>query len=172
MRRFIFNLLVAVLTFALGIVASLFLKGLVSTSVEKASDGAVSVERARAPEIISETISTRCGCSQGFDEDSMANDESESRGPISGGVLNGKARSLPSPQYPEIARAAHATGNVPVEILVDERGCVQTARAVGGHPLLQSAAVQAARQACFSPTRLSGHPVKVKGVISYNFLLR
>src|SRR6185369_6200404 len=34
------------------------------------------------------------------------------RAPISGGVLNGKAISLPKPQYPPIARAAHAAGTV------------------------------------------------------------
>src|ERR1051325_5080408 len=34
------------------------------------------------------------------------------RAPISGGVLNGKAISLPKPAYPPIARAAHAAGTV------------------------------------------------------------
>jgi TonB family protein len=58
-----------------------------------------------------------------------------------------------------------------VQIKIDERGCVISARAVSGHPLLQAAAVQAARQACFTPTRLSGQPVKVTGVILYNFML-
>ena len=171
MHRLIINLFVAVLTFALGTVASLLLTGAGSPFAGKPDNRAVSVERAPAPESLSETIPGRCGCSQGIDETVPANDETDSRGPISGGVLNGKARSLPKPSYPQIARAAHASGQVTVEILIDERGCVLTARALGGHPLLQSAAVQAARQACFSPTRLSGQPVKVKGVITYNFVL-
>jgi protein TonB len=59
-----------------------------------------------------------------------------------------------------------------VQILVNEDGTVKTARAVGGHPLLQQAAVAAARKARFSPTLLSGQPVKVAGVITYNFVLR
>lgn len=89
--------------------------------------------------------------------------------PISGGVLNGKATSLPKPAYPPIAKAAHASGAVTVQVLVDEDGKVLTARAVSGHPLLQAAAVAAARQARFTPTKLSGQPVKVTGVVIYNF---
>ena len=92
------------------------------------------------------------------------------RAPISGGVLNGKAISLPKPPYPQIARAAHAAGTVVVQVLIDENGSVVSARAVSGHPLLQAVAVQAARQARFSPTKLSGQPVKVTGVIQYNFV--
>ena len=90
--------------------------------------------------------------------------------PISGGVLNGKAISLPKPPYPPIARAAHAAGTVTVQVLIDENGNVVSARAVSGHPLLQAVAVQAARSARFSPTKLSGQPVKVTGVIQYNFV--
>src|SRR5437763_342025 len=92
------------------------------------------------------------------------------RAPISGGVLNGKAISLPKPPYPPIARAAHASGTVTVQVTIDESGKVISAHAVGGHPLLQQAAVQAAYGARFTPTQLSGQPVKVTGVITYNFV--
>ena len=92
------------------------------------------------------------------------------RAPISGGVLNGKAISLLKPAYPPIARAAHASGTVVVQVLIDENGNVVSAHAVSGHPLLQAVAVGAARQAKFSPTKLSGQPVKVTGVIQYNFV--
>jgi TonB family protein len=90
---------------------------------------------------------------------------------ISGGVLNGKAIAKPQPIYPPIAKAARAQGTVVVQILVDEEGYVIAANAVSGHPLLQQAAVVAARQARFTPTRLEGKPVKVSGVITYNFVL-
>src|ERR1044072_5288225 len=69
--------------------------------------------------------------------------------PISGGVLNGKAISLPKPAYPAIARAAHASGTVVVQVVIDENGNVISAHAVSGHPLLQGAAVGGAR-----PTKL------------------
>jgi protein TonB len=89
---------------------------------------------------------------------------------ISGGVLNGKAVSLPRPAYPPAARAVRASGAVTVQVLIDEEGRVVSASATGGHPLLQAAAVSAARQARFSPTLLSGQPVKVSGIITYNFV--
>ena len=89
---------------------------------------------------------------------------------ISGGVLNGKALDLPKPAYPPAAKAVRASGAVSVQVTVDEKGDVISANAVSGHPLLRSAAVQAARQAKFSPTLLSGKPVKVTGVIIYNFV--
>jgi protein TonB len=92
------------------------------------------------------------------------------RAPISGGVLNGKAISLPKPSYPQIARSAHASGTVVVQVVIDENGRVISAHAVSGHPLLQAVSVAAARNARFSPTKLSGQPVKVTGVITYNFV--
>lgn len=94
------------------------------------------------------------------------------RAPISGGVLNGKATRLVQPAYPAIARAAHASGQVRVQVLVDENGNVVSATPVSGHPLLQGSAAAAARQSKFSPTMLSGQPVKVTGVIIYNFVLQ
>jgi TonB family protein len=90
---------------------------------------------------------------------------------VSGGVLNGKAVSKPAPVYPPIAKAARAQGTVAVQILVNEDGDVISATAVSGHPLLQQAAVAAARQAKLSPTRLNGTPVKVSGTLTYNFML-
>lgn len=89
---------------------------------------------------------------------------------ISGGVLNGKATSLPKPPYPAAARAVRASGAVSVQVLISETGSVISATAVSGHPLLRPAAVAAARGAHFSPTLLSGQPVKVSGVITYNFV--
>ncbi len=89
---------------------------------------------------------------------------------VSGGVLNGKATSLPKPAYPPAAKAVRASGAVSVQVLISESGSVISASAVSGHPLLRAAAVSAARGARFSPTLLSGQPVKVSGVITYNFV--
>lgn len=92
--------------------------------------------------------------------------------PISGGVLNGKATSLPVPVYPPAARSSRAAGMVTVEVVIDGNGKVISAKATSGHVLLQQAAVQAAQQARFTPTLLSGQPVKISGVINYNFALQ
>jgi periplasmic protein TonB len=91
--------------------------------------------------------------------------------PMSGGVLNGRALSLPVPDYPMAARNAHAVGLVTVEVVVDVTGRVISAHAMSGPVSLRNAAEQAALRARFSPTLLSGQPVKVVGVINYNFSL-
>src|SRR5262245_53788322 len=90
---------------------------------------------------------------------------------ISGGVLNGKATNLVKPAYPAAAKAVRAAGAVNVQVTIDEVGSVIAASAVSGHPLLRAAAVQAAQQSKFSPTTLEGKPVKVTGVIVYNFVM-
>ncbi len=89
---------------------------------------------------------------------------------ISGGVLNGKASSLPKPAYPAAARAVNASGTVNVQIIIDEQGNIVSATAVSGHPLLRQAAEQSAIEAKFSPTLLSGQPVRVSGILVYNFV--
>ncbi len=91
--------------------------------------------------------------------------------PISGGLLNGRATNLPMPVYPEIAKRARTAGMVVVEVVIDATGKVIAAKAVSGPSMLHQAAERAATQARFSPTLLSGQPVKVAGVINYNFSL-
>ena len=91
--------------------------------------------------------------------------------PVSGGVLNGTAISLPQPVYPEAAKRMRTAGLVSVEVILDETGKVISATAMSGPTLLREAAVQAAMRAKFSPTKLSGQPVKVSGTINYKFAL-
>ena len=89
---------------------------------------------------------------------------------FSGGILNQKALEKPNPTYPAAAREARVSGVVVVKVLVDEKGLVQDAKAVSGHSLLRQAAVDAAYQARFVPTRVSGKPVKVSGTLVYRFV--
>lgn len=86
-------------------------------------------------------------------------------------LLNSEALSLPKPRYPPLAIQIHLEGVVNVQVLIDETGKVVSAKAVSGHPLLTLEAVRAANQAKFSPTILGDQPVKVSGVITYNFTL-
>ena len=86
------------------------------------------------------------------------------------GLEEGGALVLPHPAYPAIAAAAHASGSVQVQVIIDEEGNVIAAHAISGHPLLQATSVAAARKARFKPSKLSGSPVKVTGVIVYNFV--
>ena len=91
--------------------------------------------------------------------------------PVSGGVLNGTAVSLPPLLYPEAAKRMRTQGVVTVDVILDETGKVVSASASAGPTILRDAAVQAALKARFSPTKLSGQPVKVSGVINYKFAL-
>ena len=91
--------------------------------------------------------------------------------PVSGGVLNGTALALPPPVYPEAAKRMRTSGLVEVAVVLDESGKVVSATAMSGPITLRDAAVQAALRAKFSPTKLSGQPVKVSGVINYKFAL-
>jgi len=87
-------------------------------------------------------------------------------------VLVSKALSLPQPVYPAIARQIKVEGAVNIQILVDEQGKVISAQSVSGHALLTAAAKDAAMRARFTPTILNGVPVKIQGVITYNFRLQ
>jgi protein TonB len=90
---------------------------------------------------------------------------------VSGGVVNGKAITLVKPEYSKAAQAVRASGEVKIQVTIDENGNVISASAVSGHPLLKPAAVSAARGSKFSPTFLSNQRVKVTGIIIYNFNL-
>ncbi len=91
--------------------------------------------------------------------------------PRSGGVWQGSAIRRVSPTYPAIARAARAFGVVQIQVEISEEGQVTSATALNGHPLLREAALQAARQWVWRPTTLSNVPVRVQGVLSFNFKL-
>ncbi|NOT63541.1 MAG: energy transducer TonB [Acidobacteria bacterium] len=91
---------------------------------------------------------------------------------VSGGVLQGSALKKVQPPYPPIAKAARAAGAVQVQVTISEEGRVIGADVVSGHPLLREAALQAARQWVFKPTELSGVPVKVQGILTFNFTLQ
>lgn len=90
---------------------------------------------------------------------------------ISGGVVNGKARNLAAPAYPAAAKAVNASGAVNVQVTIDENGSVISANAISGHPLLRAASEKAAWESKFSPTLLQGQPVKVTGIIVYNYVM-
>jgi periplasmic protein TonB len=91
---------------------------------------------------------------------------------VSPPVILANVLVLPKPVYPPLAKAARIQGPVKVQILVDEAGNVVSAQAVNGNAMLTKAAEDAARRARFTPTKLGDQPVKVQGVITYNFVLQ
>jgi TonB family protein len=87
-------------------------------------------------------------------------------------IINSEAISLPKPPYPPIARRLNIQGMVSIQVLIDESGRVISAKAVSGNPMLVFEAQKAAYEARFSPTLVGDQPMKVSGVITYNFVLQ
>jgi TonB family protein len=74
-------------------------------------------------------------------------------------------------QYPAIAKAARAQGEVKVELVIDSKGSVISAQIVSGHPLLREPVLAAARQWVFKPAVVSGKRVKMSGILTFRFVL-
>jgi TonB family protein len=87
------------------------------------------------------------------------------------GVIRGNTIYQAKPEYPAIARTASVSGDVQVEIVIGEDGNVVSTKILSGQPLLQQAALSAARQWKFKPTLLNNTPVKVQGVLTFRFTL-
>jgi TonB family protein len=84
-------------------------------------------------------------------------------------VLEGNAITRVQPIYPPTARVMRAFGAVRVQITISETGSVIDAKAISGHQALRSAAVDAAYKWVFKPTTVNGEPIKVQGVLTFNF---
>jgi TonB family protein len=88
---------------------------------------------------------------------------------VSEGVLQGNVVTKVSPIYPAIARQINASGEVKVQVTIGEDGRVMEAVAVSGHPILRTAAEDAARKWLFKPTTLNGKPVQTQGTLTFVF---
>ena len=89
---------------------------------------------------------------------------------ISGGLFpDEKLLAKPKPKYPDIAKSKGISGNVFVFVLTDTDGNVTSATIHSGPPLLQEAALEAAKQARFPLTKLSGVPIKIRVLLKYDF---
>jgi TonB family protein len=78
--------------------------------------------------------------------------------------LTRRAKIKVQPEYPDLARKMNITGTVKVEVVVAPNGTVKEARVLGGHPVLASAAVDAARKWRFEPAATES-----MGVIDFKF---
>ena len=75
-----------------------------------------------------------------------------------------RAKSKVEPAYPDLARKMNLAGTVKIEVVVAPNGVVKDARVVGGHPVLATAALDAARKWRFEPA-----PTESKGIIDFKF---
>jgi len=91
---------------------------------------------------------------------------------VTGGVLQGKAIHKEQPLYPPAAKAERMSGSVLIKVKIDEAGVVEDAKILCGADLLSVASREAALKWRFAPTTLDGKPVKVMGVLTFNFTLQ
>jgi protein TonB len=75
------------------------------------------------------------------------------------------------PEYPSMAKASGQKGIVTVEVSINERGDVVSARAISGPSLLRGPAVTAASRWKFKPAMRDGKPISSVTTISFNFRL-
>lgn len=83
-------------------------------------------------------------------------------------IVNGAARFLPKPVYPEAARRYCADGKVKVKVLIGKNGLVKEAKAISGDELLHKSAVAAAQKSRFR-SLADAKPIQYHGIIVYNF---
>jgi periplasmic protein TonB len=88
---------------------------------------------------------------------------------ISSGVSQGMLIAPIRPVYPMIAKAAGVQGAVVVEAVISRDGRIESLHVVSGPAMLQSAAMDAIREARYQPFRLNGEPTEVQTTITVNF---
>jgi TonB family protein len=57
-----------------------------------------------------------------------------------------KVKTKVAPAYPELAKRMNVTGRVKIEVIITPDGRVKSTRALGGHPLLVQACVDAVKE--------------------------
>jgi protein TonB len=90
---------------------------------------------------------------------------------VSSGVSAGLLLAPIRPIYPRIAIATHTEGVVVVEAIISKSGKIESAHATSGSPMLRDAAVDAVRNARYSPYLLNGTPTEVDTTITVTFRL-
>ncbi|MBB5055363.1 protein TonB [Granulicella aggregans] len=90
---------------------------------------------------------------------------------ISRGVSAGLLLAPIRPVYPPIAISTRTEGVVVVEAIISKAGHIESAHATSGPPLLRNAALEAIRNARYSPYLLNGQPTEVETTITVNFKL-
>jgi len=75
-----------------------------------------------------------------------------------------RAKNRVQPAYPDLARKMNISGTVKIEVVVAPNGSVKDARIVGGHPVLATAALDAAKKWRFEPAS-----AEATGIIDFKF---
>jgi len=80
---------------------------------------------------------------------------------VGGNVTAYNLQESAPPIYPPLAKAASVQGTVKLQIRIGADGRVKDVTVISGHPLLITAAMDAAKLYVYKPTLLNGQPVEV-----------
>jgi periplasmic protein TonB len=86
-------------------------------------------------------------------------------------MLQGSLIHSVQPIYPPLARTARIQGSVVLSAIIGKDGMIKNLRAVSGHPMLVSAAVNAVSQWRYRPYILNNEAIEVETLITVNFTL-
>lgn len=90
---------------------------------------------------------------------------------VGGGIPAPKLITRVPPAYPPLAKAAQVQGVVVLEAVIDPTGHVARVKVLHGHPLLDSAAIEAVSQWIYEPVLLQGKPIPVILTVTVRFTL-
>jgi TonB family protein len=90
---------------------------------------------------------------------------------VGGIIMESRVIKKMEPAYPDLAKRARIQGNVILVLNIDEEGNVSDVKVQSGHPLLNDAAIAAAKQWKYSPVLLNGEPVAVMATATVVFNL-
>jgi periplasmic protein TonB len=88
-----------------------------------------------------------------------------------GNVMLGAVLHRAEPPYPQIAKAARVSGSVQLECVVGVDGHIQEVKVKSGNPLLIRAAVDAAWQWVYAPSKLNSVPIEIVTILTFTFKL-
>jgi len=88
---------------------------------------------------------------------------------ISSGVAESLAIDRPAPEYPQMARIAHVTGDVILKITIGRNGEVTNIAVVQGHPILVNSAINAVKKWKYRPYVLNGEAIEVDCTVKIQY---
>ncbi len=78
--------------------------------------------------------------------------------------LTRKPKTKVAPVYPDVARRMNVSGTVRLSVVVAPNGTVKSSKAIGGHPVLVNAAMDAMKHWKFEPA-----PTESSGIVEFKF---
>ena len=103
----------------------------------------------------------------GLDFDKLAIQKNKNL--VQSGLMAGTLTIGPTPPYSQEAKNGGISGPVVLKITLDENGQLGSINVLSGHPILSGPAELAARRSTYAPAKLEGMPVKITGLLIYNF---